>query len=309
MSLIRRNNNFKSKNIGSLKDYQDKYEYLKERNKQKYTYQRERTKQDIDRNKNDRTLKKEELLTRICRRTNKLKLVLVKELTNTHTVTIITFSLVSGIMSAIGVLTKVNGVWNKIIVLILTIILMLSNNKAIQPKFINSLLLKKNIENIIGSVILGVVTLGVFYISIITNKETLKLLQLPLELSFAFTLAFDLSVLGLNFLHYSTVIFDVKDKVKQDLNLVDKSVVEVLPTIKEQPKLKQIGFVSTVDNTPTSKKIEEYLNKLDEGAPVNLKEINCNYSTALKYCNEHKEKLPIEKDKTNSKYKFVKKGY
>lgn len=309
MSLIRRHNNFKSKNIGSLKDYQDKYEYLKERNKQKYTYQRERTKQDIDRNKNDRALKKEELLTRICRRTNKLKLILVQELTNTHTVTIIIFSLLSGIMSTIGVLTKVNGGWNKIIVLILTIILMLSNNKVIQPKFINSLLFKKNIENIIGTIILGLVTLGVFYISIITNKETLKLLQLPLELSVAFTLAFDLSVLGLNFLHYSTVIFAVKDKVKQDLNLENKTVVEVLPTIKQQTKLKQIGFVSNVDNTPTSTKIVEYLNTLNEGAPVNLKEIDCNYSTALKYCNEHQQILPIEKDTTNSKYKFVKKGY
>lgn len=309
MSIIRRNNNFKTKNIGSIKDYQQRYEYMKERNKQRYEYNREKTQQNIDRTKQDRSLKRQNLLIDIERKTNKLKLKLIKELTNLHALTVVIFSILSGTMSAIGVVNKVNGMWSKFVVVSLTIILMLANNKAIQPKFINSLLLKKSLENIIGTVTLGIVTLGVFYISIITNRETLKLLELPIELSIAFTLAFDFSVLGLNFLHYSTIIFNVKDKVKQDLNLEDKPLVEVLPTINEQLKPRQIGFASSSDTTPTSEKIVKYLDTLPDGSPVNIKDVDCNYSTGIKYINEHKDQLPVTEDTTNSKYKFMKKGY
>lgn len=310
MSIIKQSNIFKNNKIGSVKDYKDKYDYLNQRDEQKYNYKRNNKQRTIERTKQDKLINTENLKANIENTRNRNKLKLVKEMTNTHKLVVALFSIISGLLSSIGVanIVGVNTLSGRSIIL-LTIIMIYGNNSMIQPKFINSLHNKKSIEKYIGSIILGVTTLGVFYISIRTNKVTLDLVNLPSDLSIAFTFVFDLSVLGINFLHYDTCLFNVQDKVKKDLGIIEEQESKQLPIIVGQPTpTRAIGFAKG-DNIKTADKVTDYLNNLQGGDPVILKDINCNYSTALKYLNEHQDNLPIEKDNTNSKYKFMKKGY
>lgn len=311
MSIIKRSNNIKSNKIGSIKDYRERYNYLNERDKQRYEYQRENTERLIERVKNDRVLNGEKLKAQIETYKDRNKTSLVKSMTNTHNITVILFSIISGILSSVGVAYMVGGLTlGGISIILLTIIMLIANNVAIQPILINSLYFNKSINKYIGVILLGISTLGVFTVSVITNNVTLRMLHLNNILSYAFTFVFDVSVVGINFLHYQTCLFDVNNKVKEDLGLA----TEPLPEVKnEQIKPttlvpnKVLGFTGTgkSNNTPTGEIIKNYLNTLQPGEPVNLKDVDVNYSTGIKFLNANEFDLPIVRDNSNSKNKYI----
>ena len=309
MSIIKSQNNFKNKNIGSIKDYKDRYSYLNERDVQKYDYNRERKQRRINRTRQDRLLNTEDLKAKIENTKDRNKLKLVKAMTSQHTATVIIFSTISGLLSSIGVgvlVAKNGNILGCISVVLLTIIMLLGINMVIQPKLINSLYFKKSLNKYIGCILLGIATIGVFVVSIKTNKVTLDLLNLPPLLSYAFTLVFDVSVSGLNFLNYQTCMFDVSDKVKNDLGVNEQPIPTPQPKVYiEDKKENVIGFKRN-DNIKTAEKVDEYLQNLQPNEPIVIKDIDANYSTTLKYLNEHSDELPIIKDNTNSKYKWIK---
>lgn len=313
MSIIRKSNNFKTKQIGSVKDYKDKYDYLNQRDEQIYGYKRNNKQRTIERVKQDKELNLETLKADIENKKNRNKLKLVKLMTQTHPFIVALFSIISGILSSIGIASIVGiNTLGGISIIILAIIMIYGANAVIQPTFINSLDNKPSIKNYIGSALLGIVMIGVFYVSCRTNKKTLDLVNLPADLSLAFTFVFDVSVLGLNFLHYSICLFNVKDRVKKDLGIIEEQqeqkITRQLPVIIEKEPTNIIGFTGS-SNTKTSDKIINYLDSLQDGDPVNLKDVDCNYSTGLKFLNANENKLPIIRDTTNSKNKYMKKGY
>ena len=308
MSIIKSTNTFKNKNIGSVKDYKDRYNYLNERDIQKYDYKRNKKDRNIQRTKQDRLLNTEDLKARIENTKDRNKLKLVKTMTNNHTITVITFSIISGLLSSIGVgvtVIKNGNIFGCISVVLLTIIMLLGINIVIQPKLINSLYFKQSINKYIGCILLGIASIGVFVVSIKTNKVTLDLLNLPPILSYAFTLVFDVSVTGLNFLNYQTCMFDVSDKVKNDLGVNEQPIPTPQPKAYIETNSDNIIGFKRNDNIKTAEKVEEYINNLETGEPIIIKDIDANYSTALKYINEHHEDLPILKDNTNSKFKYI----
>lgn len=308
MSIIKSTNTFKNKNIGSVKDYKDRYNYLNERDIQKYDYKRNKKDRNIQRTKQDRLLNTEDLKARIENTKDRNKLKLVKAMTNNHTITVITFSIISGLLSSIGVgvtVIKNGNIFGCISVVLLTIIMLLGINIVIQPKLINSLYFKQSINKYIGCILLGIASIGVFVVSIKTNKVTLDLLNLPPILSYAFTLVFDVSVTGLNFLNYQTCMFDVSDKVKNDLGVNEQPIPTPQPKAYIETNSDNIIGFKRNDNIKTAEKVEEYINNLETGEPIIIKDIDANYSTALKYINEHHEDLPILKDNTNSKFKYI----
>lgn len=308
MSIIKSTNNFKNKNIGSVKDYKDRYNYLNERDTQKYDYKRNKKDRNIQRTKQDRLLNTEDLKARIENTKDRNKLKLVKAMTNNHTITVVTFSVISGLLSSIGVgvtVIKNGNIFGCISVVLLTIIMLLGINIVIQPKLINSLYFKQSINKYIGCILLGIASIGVFVVSIKTNKVTLDLLNLPPILSYAFTLVFDVSVTGLNFLNYQTCMFDVSDKVKNDLGVNEQPLLTPQPKAYIEDKNENIIGFKRNDNIKTAEKVEQYINNLEVGEPIIIKDIGANYSTALKYINEHQEDLPILKDNTNSKFKYI----
>lgn len=225
MSLINKTNNFKSKSIGSLKDYQAFYKYKGERAKQRHKYSYDNKQRFIDEVNQDSQLYNAHLKAKINVTKNRHKIRIVNQFTNLHTTIIIIFSMLSACLSCYGVTKTVSNIWFKACILGLTMILLLGNNIAIQPKLISSLRFNKSLENIVGTSLLAISSLSIFVVSIITNKITLDKLNIQDKfLPWAFTFGFDVAVLGLNFLQYSSAMFDVKDDVKQDLDIQDTNL-------------------------------------------------------------------------------------
>ena len=259
MSLINKTNRFKNNRIGSVKDFKDKYKYDNAIADERYNYSYNNKERYIREVNQDNEIFNAELQAKITKSSNMNKIKIVQDIINLHIPIIILFSTLSSVLSCYGVILKFRGQpIAQFCVLILTMILLLGVNIGIQPKLIASLRFKKSISNIIGSSVLAIVCVAVFTISIITNKITLNALHITDGLlPWAFTFGFDLSSLGLNFLRYSSALFDVNDNVKSDLNLdIQNNNMDIQP--KNKPRKTYISDINAIIDNAKPGELLEY---------------------------------------------------